>query len=674
MGTVCSSSQSVPPNRTQVPREPPLTTTPSISLEDLEAKVAKLLKLQQQTFQNAQQGKHLAELTQTEKRKAVGLVSSVCEKTKVYDQNLKEGKTIPSPEVQELQRAMNNLEKTALGRSEDQVNRYLRAQEQLDKEIQEQFEALKSLTETQKLPKEAALKLRECEEAMRKISNYVEESKKQRVEIEDQRKEIEKTLSEVPKLQTQLSPFVALAQPETGEGEVVMEEVQEFTSAEMTVPQEMEVGHEQMEEVEEENMQKGEWEVEVAAEAPGSGEGELESVYDDFGIRTQLAEQGLLAKIPEEKEGWTEKEVYRTFFGILEHMYQLDAECPTQPLDTSTLTVSYFLATHPHDSAVALSRFRTGLAQMRTDKAPYSDFIAAVLNIGSPMPYPAAIIAQLPCFVHFFDQIIQNEDKFRPKNQRQNSNLGKKLHLNHLIDLVSPLFDSKSDLFYGEFLERLHPSRVKYSDFLHFLLIHHMKSIPLDGISLFKQVSEDNILDFDEFEYGVRHFLQWGIPADSLQTLFSMMQNPDSGLIFRLDFIRFLRLQLYVENVENNDFEVTKMQVLEAFVEICVLKRKENLNNLIGKIREIGGNPQLISLQIAQKVMKSLGENRDISTIFEEKIGAEGVNFEGFVSIVEKHGFKISEKNYFNTGFRMDRKPELTEVPYEVSAFLATLN
>lgn len=671
MGNLCSSGQATVARRAAVPREPPLATAPAISQEELEDRVGRLLQLQQLIFQNAQQGKHLAEQALSERRKAAGLLASISEKTKNFTQtSTSEGKsTPPRREIEELQQAINHLEKNALSRSEDQVTSYLRSNEQLEKEIADHWEALKDVSASKALPKDASLKLRECEQAMKKINTYIDESRKHRIEIQGNRSATEKALEEVPQLKDQLSTFIGQETlPGPQAGEIVVEEQQEYRAE--AILQEIEVAQEpgEEEEVVEENMEKGVWEVEVAAEAQESPEDIFDQVYDDLTVRSQQAAESVLAKVGEEAVAWEAKEVYSAFFRVLSHMYQLDLANAAQPLSASLATISYFLTAYPQETAADLSQFRAGLREMTGEKAPFSDFIASVLNMDSPSPYPDIISAQLPCLNAFLDKALEEAAKFRPAGKREEE-LGGKLHLGAIATLFAPIFQG-NELMYGEFLERLHPEGVKYADFLHYLLVYHMKQHNLDGIALFKQVSEDNILDFDEFEYGVRHYLHWGIPADSLQTLFTMMQNPDSGLIFRLDFIRFLRLQMFVENEENEDFWVNKMQVLKAFAETCGLRRREFIVTLANKVREIAPDAQFLSSSTVLKVLQALGEKRDLSCVL-GAIGEEGVHFEALVGLIETRGLNCS---YFRTDFAsVERTYEKAAVPEAVAAFLATL-
>jgi len=634
--------------------------------------VERLLQLQQLAFQNAQQGKHLAEQALAERRKAAGLLSSVSEKAKNFTQTPNsEGKSLPPRrEIEELQQAITHLEKTVLTRSEDQVASYVRTNEQLEKEIADNWEALKEVSASKAVPKEVAFKLRECEQTMKKITTYVDENRKYRIEIQGNRAATEKALEEVPQLQEQLTTFIGpepLPDPQTGE--IVVEEEQEYRAE--SVPQEMEVAHEPGEEVEEENMDKGVWEVEVAAEVVESPEDVFSQVYDEFAVRSQQAAESVLGKVAEEAVPWEAGEVYAAFFRVLAHMQQLDLANSRQPLSPALATISCFLAAYPKETAANLSKFRAGLRQMTAEKAPFSDFIASVLNLDSPNPYPESLSAQLPCINALLDKALEAAAKLRPSGKREES-LGGKLHLGAIATLFAPIFQ-ENELMYGQFLERLHPASVKYADFLHYLLVYHMKQRNLDGIALFKQISDDNILDFDEFEYGVRHYLHWGIPADSLQTLFTMMQNPDSGLIFRLDFIRFLRLQMFVENEENEDFWVAKVQVLKAFGETCGLRRREFIVTLANKVREIVPDAQLLPPPVVLNVLQTLGEKREISSVIGET-GAEGLSFEALVALIETRGLISSAKSYFRTDFAsVERTPEQAEVPEAVVAFLAAL-
>lgn len=668
MGNLCSSGQATVARRATVPREPLLTISPpSISEDELDRRVERLLQLQQLLFQNTQQGKHLSDQALTDRRKAASLLTSITEKTKQFSQPERR-------EVEELQQAIGQIEKNTLTRSEDQVTTYVRNIDLLEKEIRENWEALKEASATKSLPKDGALKLRECEQAMKKINTYVEETRKHKIEILGNRSATEKVLEEVPQIREKLTTFIAsspLLAPQTDD--FVVEEEQEYRAE--PALQEVEVAREpgEEEEVVEENMEKGVWEVEVAAEMHENPEDLLAEVYDDLAVRSKQGEESVLAKVAEDAAAWEGKEVYSAFFSVLMHMYQLDKANTAQPLSPSLATISYFLTAYRSETASNLSGFRAGLRQMRAEKAPFSDFIASVLNLDCTSPYPAIISAQLPYINTLMDNAIAAAAKSQPSAQlQQRYKLGGSLHLGEIATLFASIFTG-NDLMYGEFLERLHPEHVKYADFLHYLLVYHMKLHKMDGISLFKQISEDNILDFDEFEYGVRHYINWGIPAESLQTLFTMMQNPDSGLIFRLDFIRFLRLQLFVENGENSDFWVGKMQVLRAFAETCLLRRKEVIVHLANKVREVAPDMQQIPFQVVQSLLQTLEEKRDIAPILAE-IGETGVSFEGFVGIIEEYGLSISEKAYFHTDYaNAQRTLTKAKTPEAVSAFLATL-
>jgi hypothetical protein len=651
-----------------VPREPLLAISPpSISEDELDRRVERLLQLQQLLFQNTQQGKHLSDQALTDRRKAASLLTSITEKTKQFSQPERR-------EVEELQQAIGQIEKNTLTRSEDQVTTYVRNIDLLEKEIRENWEALKEASASKSLPKDGALKLRECEQAMKKINTYVEETRKHKIEILGNRSATEKVLEEVPQIREKLTTFIAsspLPAPQTDD--FVVEEEQEYRAE--PALQEVEVAREpgEEEEVVEENMEKGVWEVEVAAEMHENPEDLLAEVYDDLAVRSKQAEESVLAKVAENAAAWEGKEVYSAFFSVLMHMYQLDKANTAQPLSPSLATISYFLTAYRSETASNLSGFRAGLRQMRAEKAPFSDFIASVLNLDCTSPYPDIISAQLPYINTLMDNAIAAAAKSQPSAQlQQRYKLGGSLHLGEIATLFASIFTG-NDLMYGEFLERLHPEHVKYADFLHYLLVYHMKLHKMDGISLFKQISEDNILDFDEFEYGVRHYINWGIPAESLQTLFTMMQNPDSGLIFRLDFIRFLRLQLFVENGENSDFWVGKMQVLRAFAETCLLRRKEVIVQLANKVREVAPDMQQIPFQVVQNLLQTLEEKRDIAPILAE-IGETGVSFEGFVGIIEEYGLSISEKAYFHTDYaNTQRTLTKAKASEAVSAFLATL-
>lgn len=668
MGNLCSSGQATVARRATVPREPLLTISPpSISEDELDRRVERLLQLQQLLFQNTQQGKHLSDQALTDRRKAASLLTSITEKTKQFSQPERR-------EVEELQQAIGQIEKNTLTRSEDQVTTYVRNIDLLEKEIRENWEALKEASASKSLPKDGALKLRECEQAMKKINTYVEETRKHKIEILGNRSATEKVLEEVPQIREKLTTFIAsspLPAPQTDD--FVVEEEQEYRAE--PALQEVEVAREpgEEEEVVEENMEKGVWEVEVAAEMHENPEDLLAEVYDDLAVRSKQGEESVLAKVAEDAAAWEGKEVYSAFFSVLMHMYQLDKANTAQPLSPSLATISYFLTAYRSETASNLSGFRAGLRQMRAEKAPFSDFIASVLNLDCTSPYPAIISAQLPYINTLMDNAIAAAAKSQPSAQlQQRYKLGGSLHLGEIATLFASIFTG-NDLMYGEFLERLHPEHVKYADFLHYLLVYHMKLHKMDGISLFKQISEDNILDFDEFEYGVRHYINWGIPAESLQTLFTMMQNPDSGLIFRLDFIRFLRLQLFVENGENSDFWVGKMQVLRAFAETCLLRRKEVIVHLANKVREVAPDMQQIPFQVVQSLLQTLEEKRDIAPILAE-IGETGVSFEGFVGIIEEYGLSISEKAYFHTDYaNAQRTLTKAKTPEAVSAFLATL-
>ena len=649
--------------RATVPREPILTISPpSITEAELDRRVERLLQLQQLLFQNSQQGKHLSEQAFTDRRKAASLLTSITEKTKHFSQPQR-------LEVEELQQAISQIEKNTLTRSEDQVTTYVHNIDLLEKEITENWEALKEASASKSLPKDGALKLRECEQAMKKINTYVEETRRHKIEILGNRSATEKVLEGVPQIREKLTTLIAaspLPAPQTED--FVVEEEQEYRAE--PALQEAEVAREPGEEVVEENMDKGVWEVEVAAESP---EDLLAEVYDDLAVRGKQGEESVLAKVAEEAVAWEGKEVYSAFFSVLTHMHQLDKANTAQPLSPSLATISYFLTAYPSETASNLSGFRAGLRQMKAESAPFSDFMASVLNLDSTSPYPDIISAQLPYINTLMDKAIAAAVKFQPSAQLQERyKLGGSMHLGDIAALFASIFTG-NDLMHGEFLERLHPEQVKYADFLHYLLIYHMKLHKMDGIALFKQISEDNILDFDEFEYGVRHYIKWGIPADSLQTLFTMMQNPDSGLIFRLDFIRFLRLQLYAENGENSDFWVGKMQVLRAFAETCLLRRKEVIVQVASKVREVAPDMQQIPFQVVQNLLQTLEEKRDIAPIL-SAIGENGVSFEGFVGIIEQYGLSISEKAYFRTDYaNTQRTLTKAKAPEAVSAFLATL-
>ena len=171
MGNLCSSGQATVARRATVPKEPPLATAPSMSQEDLDHRVERMLQLQQLVFQNALQGKHLAEQALAERRKATSLLTSIAEKTKHFANS--EDKSPPAlSEIEELQQAISHIENSALSRSEDQVTAYMRSIDQLETEIAENWEALKDVSAAKSLPRETSLKLRECEQAMKKITTY----------------------------------------------------------------------------------------------------------------------------------------------------------------------------------------------------------------------------------------------------------------------------------------------------------------------------------------------------------------------------------------------------------------------------------------------------------------------------------------------------------------------
>jgi hypothetical protein len=208
--------------------------------------------------------------------------------------------------------------------------------------------------------------------------------------------------------------------------------------------------------------------------------------------------------------------------------------------------------------------------------------------------------------------------------------IGGTITLDNLLRLLYPAFLTYPQ-YSAKLWDWLKPPGVSDADYMRFLVIYHMQVAGLDPVILFKQMTSESRLGTEDLRNGLAVRLQLSLSDAAFDHLEQLMRNPDSNVIRRIDFLKFLKLETYVLHKDSEAFRVPRYQVLSAFTEICRLRRLELAAQLRVQL------PAKVTPEAVEKALRTMGENRDLTAVMKEQMES----FEEALTVVEREGMSM---------------------------------
>ena len=344
----------------------------------------------------------------------------------------------------------------------------------------------------------------------------------------------------------------------------------------------------------------------------------------------------------------------------------------SQSLDL--FTVQYFLSRNPDAPVRTIVKFMNGIRKMKEDEEPFMQFYTALFGVFTEKPMPKAVVSLLPRISHYLTLFRQQGSDQRalegpePAVSLPFSDL---VHITDVAELSYRLFEAGYQEYIGVLLEKICPDEVELVDYLHFILIHRMKSRNLDGISLFKYMtSTSSTLNFDDFSHGILTILQLNLSENAISTLFFAMKNKDRETVHRVDFIKFLRLWGYHRAVFGRKMMVCRCRVMSGLAEIYEEIREKVVMEVRKAFWRYQDEAEILPRIHLDSFLQGLNETRDYSKLISSlKKDKEQFTFQEIVTLLEKFQTEPYASRFY--GKNEESRLEEEEIPKEIVKMLA---
>ena len=571
------------------PNRPVAETLPA---GELEQKCNQMMQLQVCAFDLAQQGKKLTENLQVSSKKISKLLASTQAKISQLQEKSEADPRPVADEAQELRTALESLGRTGYSRDEEAVKEFNRQLERAEEQVEEVLEYLASAGSVKNLEQSQVVQVRELELSGSKVVALLEQVSAARSEMQKIQSEMYQDMIKVPEL---------------------LQEVDDLREIDRTIV---------IEELD--MMYAGLEEIALAAEVPDEQtQTPSPQVTDYLGVKHANPLALTYAA------HWKDSLLPFDPPAVLQVFSKLLAVCTSQQLEVARTMRPLFQREFSEDPEQAIAQFLEGLRLCVRAKLPCSSWMGDMVGVFTTRPIAVPVLQQ----VLLLNAAIEPETRYKPKDVQsrlRDLQTGGQIPLATVLGLLGPVFLTYPQ-YSAKLWDWLKPLDVSQADYLHFLVVYHMQAAGIDAVTLFKQMTTASRLSSEALRTGLSVRVQLSLSDATFEQLVSLMENPESHVIRRLDFLKFVKLEVYASHKDSAAFQVPRYQVLFAFTEVCRLRRQELATLLKVQLRS------RVSPEAVEKAVRALGDTCDLTEALKEPMES----FEEALQVLEQHKVRL---------------------------------
>lgn len=553
-----------------------------------------MMNLQIAAFDLAQQGKRLSDSLQQDAKKAGQLLLSTQSRLRLLKQRHLIDPSSVVADAEELRLALEGMGKTTYVRHEEAAVELAQKLTIAEDQAEGLLEYVANAGTVKNLARNQAFQISELELSGSKVVSLLEQARAACTEMQQAQEEVRRAIKLVPELLQEI------------------DDLTEEPESKNTIVEELEVVY------------AGAEEVAVASEML-----EEQSGFPAARLRDSLGVEfcSPLAQL------------YSTHYqpallpfdppAVLHIFDQLLMAWSPLECDVAKAVDQVFKREFQEDPEQAIVQFVEGLRLWVEAKLPYSAWMGDMVGVFTSRPLAIPVLRQ----------VLVLNNALMPETIRGWKDVEARLKALHIGGTIT--LDNLLRLFYPAFLtypqysaklwDWLKPPGVSDADYMRFLVIYHMQVAGLDPVILFKQMTSASRLGTEDLRNGLAVRLQLSLSDAAFDRLEQLMKNPDSNVIRRIDFLKFLKLETYVLHKDSEAFRVPRYQVLSAFTEICRLRRLELAAQLRVQL------PAKVTPEAVEKALRTMGENRDLTAVMKEQMES----FEEALTVVEREGMSM---------------------------------
>lgn len=269
--------------------------------------------------------------------------------------------------------------------------------------------------------------------------------------------------------------------------------------------------------------------------------------------------------------------IIRTFERLLSEKAAADIrdkESPQPPMDFDHFLLSSLVS--EENGQQVYCEFIGGLLAL-VHNGLYPELIARILGLHEQMSTAPAFAATVP---HVYSRLL-NEFQFVKLQKKVNHQMMEENSEESTEDVLSggqiPLPNALNSIFESfhkhpatalSWVRLLKPNSISEENYLLYLLCNRIKSVNTDSNKLFKELTSERTVSYSDFVGGLKRKFNLEFTDEEFRLLFDRIDRTHAGALARVGMTQEVKLTWYYDFNSKPDFTLTKVQVLNAYLEV----------------------------------------------------------------------------------------------------------